>query len=162
MELVRLCMTAGKPILGVCRGTQVLNVALGGTLYQDIATLHEHKLVHRNWEIYDQHAHDIAVEPESWLGRWYGATASAFTYRVNSVHHQGIKKVGEGLVVEARSLPDGIVEAVRYQPIGVPTHSWVYGVQWHPEFMQSPGPGMLDPAPLLQGFLAAVNAVRGA
>jgi putative glutamine amidotransferase len=166
MELVHLCMSRGKPILGVCRGTQVLNVALGGSLYQDIETLHEHKRVHRNWEVYDQHAHEVAVEPQSWLGGWYGATPEHFTYKVNSVHHQGIKALGKGLVVEARSLPDGIVEAIRYEPIGAPAQSWVYGVQWHPEFMQQPSPDrdpeMMDPRPLLQGFLAAVDAHRGA
>lgn len=169
MELVHLCMARGKPILGVCRGTQVLNVALGGSLYQDIELLHEHKRVHRNWEAYDQHAHEVAVEPDSWLGRWYGATPERFTFMVNSVHHQGIKALGNGLVVEARSLPDGVVEAVRYEPIGAPTASWVYGVQWHPEFMQQPNPAMassaipsMDPKPLLQGFLDAVNAHRGA
>jgi putative glutamine amidotransferase len=159
MELVTLCMARGKPILGVCRGTQVLNVALGGTLYQDIELLHEQKRVHRNWEIYDQHIHEVSIEPDSWLERWYGRGRSPA--RVNSVHHQGINRLGRDLVVEARSVPDGVIEAIRYQPHSQ-SNAWVYGVQWHPEFMQQLTEDMLDPKVLLQAFLAAVDEKRGA
>jgi putative glutamine amidotransferase len=164
IELLQLAMSRGKPVLGVCRGTQVLNVALGGTLYQDIELEHEHtdKRVHRLWDIYDQHAHELAVEPDSWLDRWYGGERRIA--RVNSVHHQAIRKLGRDLVVEARSLPDGIVEAVRYQPTVEGTIPWVYGVQWHPEFMTcdpaSADCSQLDPGVLLQAFLRAVQAHR--
>jgi putative glutamine amidotransferase len=157
MELVNLSMARGKPILGVCRGTQVLNVALGGSLYQDIELLHEQKRVHRNWEIYDQHIHEVDIAPGSWLERWYGPGRSPA--RVNSVHHQGIKTLGRDLVVEARSIPDGVVEAIRYQPQGE-SSPWIYGVQWHPEFMQQPAADMLDPKVLLGAFLAAVEDKR--
>ena len=169
IELLNLAVSRGKPVLGVCRGTQVINVAQGGTLYQDIELEHEHaeKQVHRLWEIYDQHAHEIAVEPGSWLERWYGGERRRV--RVNSVHHQAIRKLGRDLVVEARSIPDGIVEAIRYEPAGevVP---WVYGVQWHPEFMQPVAPSAggpesnlepLDSKVLLEAFLRAVEAKRG-
>jgi putative glutamine amidotransferase len=136
----------------------VLNVALGGSLYQDIELQHEHKKVHRSWDVYDQHAHEIALEPDSWLGRWYGGDKP--TVRVNSVHHQGIKTLGRDLVVEARAIPDGVVEAVRYQPAGE-NAPWMYGVQWHPEFMQQPAaPDLLDPKVLLGAFLQAVDARR--
>jgi putative glutamine amidotransferase len=159
MELVRLCLAAEKPLLGVCRGAQVLNVALGGTLYQDIETLHPGARVHRNWEIYDEHAHEIAFERGSLLERWYTGQIPGGTPRVNSVHHQGLKTLGRGLVIEARSLPDGVVEAVRYQPADG-GGAFAYGVQWHPEFIGPGTPGLLDPQILLGAFLEEVNARR--
>ena len=158
MELVKLCLAADKPVLGVCRGAQVLNVALGGTLYQDIETLHPGKHVHRNWEIYDQHAHDIAFEPDSLLAKVYGGITGP--PRVNSVHHQGLRTLGTGLVIEARSLPDGVVEAVRYQPNDQPHPPFAFGVQWHPEFIRPGAPGLLDPLVLLGAFMDEVNARR--
>jgi putative glutamine amidotransferase len=155
IELVRLCLAADKPVLGICRGAQVLNVALGGTLYQDIETLHPGKLVHRNWELYDQHAHQVSFERGSLLERLYPGLP---TPRVNSVHHQGLKTLGRGLTVEARSLPDGVVEAVRYQ--AVDGGAFAYGVQWHPEFIKPGDSGLLDPQVLLGAFLDEVNARR--
>jgi putative glutamine amidotransferase len=131
---------------------------MGGTLYQDIELQHEHKRVHRSWDVYDQHAHEIAVEPDSWLARWCGG--DKLSVRVNSVHHQGIKQLGRDLVVEARAVPDGVVEAVRYHP-SRDSGPWMYGVQWHPEFMQHQlPPDMLDPKILLHAFLQAVDARR--
>lgn len=168
LEMVHVAVAARKPILGICRGHQVLNVALGGTLWQDIATQHPGKRVHRNWDIYDQHGHEIRIEPRSWLGGWYGYGDGGGVARVNSVHHQGIKDLGRGLLVEARSEPDGVVEAFR---LGVrdpksgglmnPEDLFVYGLQWHPEFMfASPRPGELDARVILQAFLAAADAQR--
>jgi putative glutamine amidotransferase len=156
LELIRLCLLANKPVLGVCRGAQVLNVALGGSLYQDIETLHPGARVHRNWEIYDEHAHEVTFERGSWLERWYAGRVEG-PPRVNSVHHQGLKTLGRGLLIEARSVPDGVVEAVRYQG---EDGAFAYGVQWHPEFIK-PGPGLLDPQILLAAFLEEVNARRG-
>lgn len=163
MELVHLCMAANKPVLGVCRGIQVLNVALGGSLYQDITTMRDEALVHRNWEIYDQNFHDVSFETESLLCGWYGATRG----QVNSVHHQGLRDLGRGLRVEARSLPDGVVEAVRYAPAvsAAPERSAVvpfaYGVQWHPEFLLATGtPAHLDARVLLRAFLAEIVTRR--
>jgi putative glutamine amidotransferase len=159
IELVRLCLAANKPLLGVCRGAQVLNVALGGTLYQDIETLHPGARVHRNWEIYDEHAHEISFERGSLLERWYLGKVPDGSPRVNSVHHQGLKTLGRDLVIEARSLPDGVVEAVRYEaPDG--GGAFAYGVQWHPEFIRPGTPGLLDPQILLRAFLDEVNARR--
>jgi len=74
---------------------------------------------------------------------------------INTVHHQGIRELGEGLVVEARA-DDGIVEAVRYEGAG-----FVYGVQWHPEFHDPADPELLDGRPILDLFLDAVEAQRG-
>ena len=159
IELVRLCLAADKPVLGVCRGAQVLNVALGGTLYQDIETLHPGAKVHRDWEIYDEHAHEVAFERGSLLERLYPSLPGP--PRVNSVHHQGLKTLGRGLVIEARSLPDGVVEAVRYQPDPQDVRApFAYGVQWHPEFIRPGNAALLDPQVLLGAFLEEVNARR--
>jgi putative glutamine amidotransferase len=150
MELVALCLAADKPIFGACRGAQVLNVALGGTLWQDLQTQHPHGRVHRDWEIYDRHGHDVALEPGSLLSRWYGGATSG---KVNSVHHQGLKDLGRDLVVEARSIPDGVIEAIRHT--GGP---FAYGVQWHPEFIATANdPGLLDPSVLMRAFVDEVR-----
>lgn len=166
MELVRACMATDRPVLGVCRGHQLLNVALGGSLYQDIETMHPAQRQHRNWEIYDGHAHDVIVEAGSQLSRWYG-DGTQMVGRVNSVHHQGIKVLGRGLAVEARSTDDGIVEAVRYvgdADIGG-TPPFAYGVQWHPEFMldipDATRAPWLDPRVLLTHFVEEVDRRRG-
>ena len=130
IELVRLCMEADKPVLGVCRGMQVLNVALGGTLWQDLATQRPDCGTHREWNVYDQLFHGLTIDPGSWMA---GLFAGAAGGRVNSVHHQGVRKLGRGLRVEAVSADDGVVEAVRYDPSGgasAETASpFAYGVQ---------------------------------
>lgn len=152
MDLVRACLARNKPLLGVCRGAQVLNVTLGGTLFQDIETLHPGRRVHRDWHRYDAHAHEIAIESGARLSQWYAGAAHPIV--VNSVHHQGLDRIGEGLVVEARSVPDGVVEAVRLED--GPHRRFVYGVQWHPEFIfGAGGAGMLDPRPLMEAFMAS-------
>ncbi len=152
MELIRACMEQNRPVLGVCRGAQVINVALGGSLYQDIQTMHPKRQVHRNWELYDQLFHDIEVKEGSWLAEVAGG---ARVRRVNSVHHQGLKTLGRGLVVEATALSDDMIEAVRYQ--GGP---FVYGVQWHPEFHAAGDERLLDSKRLLGAFLEEVRARR--
>ena len=152
MELISLCLAANKPVLGVCRGAQVLNVTLGGTLWQDLATQHPGGRVHRDWEVYDRHAHDIALSPGSRLSAWYGGVTAG---RINSVHHQGLRELGRNLVVEARSEPDGVIEAVRLDD----GERFAYGVQWHPEFLAAARePGLLDPAVLLRAFLDEARA----
>ncbi len=155
--LIDAAMALDRPILGVCRGLQMLNVAFGGTLYQDIATQHEGAQVHRDWDRYDQVQHDITIEPGSWLsGLRTGSTA-----RVNSVHHQGVKQLARGLRVEARSIPDGMVEAVRYEPEGAaPDTPFVYAVQWHPEFQDPADRALLETEPLRDMFLEAAEARR--
>lgn len=170
MEIVRTCLELDLPLLGVCRGAQVLNVALGGSLYQDLETMHDGRRVHRNWEIYDRHGHEVLVEPGSWLARRYGHAHGSDAggggrspARTNSVHHQGLKILGRDLVVEARSDPDGVVEAIRFEGIVHGHRPFAYGVQWHPEFLTTtPIEGQLDPETLLDGFLAEVEARRHA
>lgn len=114
------------PILGICRGEQVLNVIMGGTLIQDIYTQYPTTIDHRESykrRVRDFLAHDIAIEPDSRLRQLVGQDR----VWVNTSHHQSIDKVGKGLVATAWS-PDGIVEAVE-----APDHHFLMAVQCHPE-----------------------------
>jgi len=149
IELVEAFHAAGKPILGICRGAQILNVAFGGTLYQDILTQHDTERVHRSQALYDHNLHDIDVVEGSGLAQLYPTLESA---KVNSVHHQAVKALGGGLRVEARSSDDGIVEAIRLDD---PQGRYAFAVQWHPEFFKGVDDGsMLDNGPILREFLA--------
>jgi putative glutamine amidotransferase len=139
IELVRAFSAAGKPVLGICRGAQLINVALGGSLHQDIAA-------HRS-DDYDSHTHDVRLEPDSGLARLYGETGPR---RVVSIHHQAIKRLAPSLVIEARA-EDGVIEAVRGTGSG-----YLCAVQWHPEFHGGRA-GFLDGGPLLDEFLAAAR-----
>jgi putative glutamine amidotransferase len=154
-ELVRAAIALDRPVLGICRGLQMLNVIFGGTLIQDIATQCPGFLTHREFERYDQLQHEIAIEPDSWLARMYPARARA---RVNTVHHQAIKALGGELRVEARSMPDGLIEAVRYQAtLAAKSAPWIYAVQWHPEFQDPADRSLLPTAPLRDRFLEAAR-----
>lgn len=154
--LIDACLSAGVPLLGVCRGLQMLNVALGGTLYQDIATQRPDALTHRDYELYDALEHDIAIAPGTLLADCYGGRPSA---RVNTVHHQGIHRLGRNLAVEARSVPDGIIEAVRYAPQGQGEAApFAYAVQWHPEFQDPADQTLLPTGPLRDLFFRAAHA----
>ena len=144
--LLRAFIAAGKPVLGVCRGAQVINVAQGGTLYQDIASQFPGALNHRNWDIYDQNTHATAIVPGSGLARLYpGLTLT----KTNSVHHQAARELGRDLVVEAWSEPDRMVEAIRWNG-----PSYVFAVQWHPEFHDRRDASFIDDTPILDDFLA--------
>lgn len=136
-------------MLGICRGAQLINFALGGTLYQDIATQYERPEVHVH-EAYDAHAHAIAWEAGSGLGKLYPEGDGG---RVISIHHQAIKALGKGLRVEARSIEDGLIEAVRLE--GKP---YVLGLQWHPEFHPPGSTDLLNCNPILDEFLSAAKA----
>jgi putative glutamine amidotransferase len=137
ISLVKAFRSEGKPVLGICRGLQLINVALGGSLHQDIP--------HHRSDEYDEHAHEVKLEPGSALARLYGETGPR---RVVSIHHQAINKLGRGLHVEAHSVPDGQIEAIRGDSGG----SYVCAVQWHPEFHGSRH-DFLDGGPLLDEFL---------
>lgn len=153
IELVKEFVAQKKPVLGVCRGAQLLNVAYGGTLYQDIPTQLKTALVHRNWEIYDQNSHSIQIENNSRLKKIYDSVLTPATdIKTNSIHHQAIKDLGRGLVVEARSVPDQIIEAIRLD-----SDSYVMAIQWHPEFHHPKETTLLSSEPLLRDFLDAVR-----
>lgn len=154
IALLRACMAQGKPVLGVCRGVQLLNVALGGTLYQDIPTQVTAAHRHRDRDVYEHNFHTIAFEPGAGLARLYPGVRNA---KINSVHHQAIKTLGKNLAVEARCVEDGVIEAVRLQG-----DTYAFGVQWHPEFHDPRDASLLDGAPILQEFLDAAMVARGA
>ncbi len=145
IELFRAFKDADKPVLGVCRGAQLINVALGGSLYQDITTQVEPSLNHRDWHIYDQNFHEIKFNEGSYLEKIFGRGS----FRTNSIHHQALRKIGDGLVVEAVSTEDGIVEGVKYQG-----PNYVCGIQWHPEFHDDEDNALLSGDPLLRDFMS--------
>lgn len=174
--LIRSAMRNNVPVLGICRGLQMINVALGGSLYQDIGTQLPQARVHRDAQEYDRNFHRIRIEAGSLLERIYAGVRDA---TIVSVHHQAIKEAGRGLTVEAVSTDDTIIEAVRLtdrdaafeflsyggHPAGdfkdrdVP---WVFGVQWHPEFHYGSvlEHELLDSDPLMAEFLSAVVTNR--
>jgi putative glutamine amidotransferase len=141
----------GKPVLGVCRGLQLMNVAFGGTLLQDIDTQRPGGVRHRDAKAYDRNLHGVAFVAGTRLAEIFEGTRAA---TVNSVHHQGIKDLAPGFVVEATCPADGMVEAIRR-----PSGSFMAAVQWHPEFHRK-GEGTLDDRPMLDDFLAAARAAR--
>jgi gamma-glutamyl-gamma-aminobutyrate hydrolase PuuD len=151
LELLHAFIEAGKPVLGVCRGCQLINVAFGGTLYQDLATDVPAAAAHVS-EQYDRHRHLIRFPEGSSLSKLFPVQGDAV---VNSIHHQAIRDLGRDLDVEAVSVGDGIIEGVRYRRA-----PFVVGVQWHPEFHRAGGPELLDCTPLLDTFLRAARNTR--
>jgi putative glutamine amidotransferase len=152
--LVAAFEALGKPIFGVCRGLQLLNVAFGGSLYQDINTQVPASFVHRDPVAYDHNYHSVDLCPGTRLARLYPGVERV---RVNSIHHQGIKRLANTFEAEAFSVGDGIIEAIRRKD---PAQSYVAAVQWHPEF-HLPGSDTIDDAPMLHDFLGAVALRRG-
>lgn len=150
IELVEACLERDRPILGICRGHQLLNVALGGTLYQDIATQVDGALHHRDPDLYHELTHRVVFEAGAVLRRTYGGEGL-----VSSVHHQAVRKVADGLCIEARSPEDGIVEAVRLEG-----PEFAMGVQWHPEFREPEQTELLASDPLLDRLVDAIRSRR--
>lgn len=132
LSLARLAAANRKPFLGICRGIQVINVALGGTLFTDIADQKQQPLQH-DWypDVPRDHlAHPVSIKPDSLLAQILGGSH----FEVNSLHHQGLEQIAPTLTVSARS-PDGLVEAVELEG-----HPFGIGVQWHPECLQEHAP----------------------
>ena len=152
MALIHAFVAAGKPVFGICRGLQLLNVTFGGTLLQDIPTQRPEALAHRELSRYEHHHYAIEFVPGTRLAALFPGQPRAIT---NSIHHQGIKDLAPGLIVEARCPDDGMVEAVRWQG-----PSYVAGVQWHPEFHTPDDPTTLDDSAMLQDFLSAARKAR--
>jgi putative glutamine amidotransferase len=152
IELVNAFVDAGKPVFGICRGLQLLNVAFGGTLYQDIPTQRPDAVKHVNRAHYERNLHQLQIEPGSRLAGLYPRTSMAY---VNSIHHQGIKDLAPPFRVQARCPEDGMIEAVRREGPG-----YVAGVQWHPEFHRPGDDTIFDDGPLLTEFLHIARKVR--
>jgi len=148
IDLVRRAMQADIPVLAICRGAQVLNVADGGTLVQDIPSAMTSELRHSIDERPDCLAHTITIEEGSRLSQVLGRGVRAVCdCRVNSRHHQSVGRVGPHLVVSARA-EDGVVEAIES-----PSARFCIGVQWHPENFWRTG----EFAPLFDAFIAAAR-----
>lgn len=113
------------PILGVCRGHQLINVARGGSLVQDLQSMVRGTLAHRSQELYCGLRHALTLVGASRMSACFDGEP----LQVNSVHHQAVKKLGQGLRVTAHS-PDGTIEGI--EDTG---EAWIVGVQWHPEWM---------------------------
>ena len=127
LDLARRAVEADLPLLAICRGAQVLNVAFGGTLVQDIPSAVASALRHTIPQPKDEVAHEVVVSAGSKLERALGPAVTANTCRVNSRHHQSVARVGRGLEAVATA-PDGVVEAIE-----APAADFCVGVQWHPE-----------------------------
>ena len=129
--LIEEAKARGKAILAICRGIQILNVALGGTLVQDIPSQLDTKIAHDEDSPRNSRSHDISIEPGSLIAKAVGTEHCT----VNSFHHQSVKRVADGMRVTARS-PDGVIEGLESTD-----DWWVMAVQWHPEEMtDSPEP----------------------
>jgi gamma-glutamyl-gamma-aminobutyrate hydrolase PuuD len=152
IALLQEFVSRGKPVLGICRGLQLINVAFGGTLFQDIGSQREQAGEHHDPEAYDRHYHEISFVAGSGLAGIYPGLGRT---RVNSIHHQAVKELGRDLAVEAVSVPDGVVEALRRAGPG-----YVVGVQWHPEFHDPRDAALLDGGPLLGEFLRHAELAR--
>ncbi len=149
LQLTRWALEDGKPVFGLCRGLQIINVALGGTLYQDLAIqrpeLDKHDYFPTAGYGRTFLAHNVSVVPRTQLAELFDHQEQVM---VNSMHHQGVKTLGEGLVATAYA-PDGLIEALE-----LPDAEFVVGVQWHPEVFE-----MTDPHTrhLFGAFMAAAT-----
>jgi len=124
LALFQAALSGGKAILAICHGMQIVNVALGGTLYQDIPTQVPGVIEHRGKKDSSPALHGVTVEAGSRLAGIMGGT---LRFEICSIHHQAVKDLGRDLRVIARS-SDGIIEGIEF-----PGHPKIIGVQWHPE-----------------------------
>ena len=122
LQLIRKGVKANVPLLAICAGQQALNVALGGSLYQDISEQVKTTLNHSN------KPHTITIAPKTKLHTITGSSK----YQVNSFHHQAVKKLGKGLLINAQT-KDGVIEGIEHESL-----PFCVGVEWHPEFLECP------------------------
>ncbi|RLM92928.1 protein NtpR-like [Panicum miliaceum] len=168
LRLARRCLERNIPYLGICRGSQVLNVACGGSLYQDV----EHELGpaaaavrHINYDDYDGHRHPVRVLPGTPLHEWFaddlaeGEDGGAQQLMVNSYHHQGVRRLAQRFVPMAFA-PDGLVEGF-YDPdaYNPGEGKFIMGLQFHPERMRKPGSDEFDYPGCARAYQEFVRAV---
>jgi putative glutamine amidotransferase len=130
IPLARRAVERDLPLLGICRGMQLLNVALGGTLIQHLPDDVGHGDHRRHLGSFDNADHDVRLAP----GTLAAAACGELLHTTKSHHHQGVDRLGEGVVASGWSVMDDLVEAIE-----VPESRWVLGVQWHPEVDRSSG-----------------------
>ena len=146
IALIRAAEARAMPVLAICRGLQVLNVSRGGTLIQDLPSLHPSEIQHRQDQVGSVPTHDAAVEPGSLVAACLGATE----LRVNSFHHQAVDRLGSGLRAVGWA-PDGVVEAIE-----ATDRPFTIAVQWHAESMvRSP-----EQARMIAAFAHAAGRAR--
>jgi len=146
VRLIQDALATDKPIFGICKGVQILNIAAGGTIYQDLATEFPNSLLRHAQRAAGWYAsHTVEIQPDSRLHHIVGET----TTRTNSFHHQAIKDVAPDFTISAKA-KDGVVEAIES-----PTHRFVLGVQYHPEMMYEKHPTALN---LFTAFVKACQS----
>ena len=156
LSILDYMLERGKPVFGICRGMQLMNVYFGGSLYQDIDTqMRESSGKHRNEPLYDQHNHEIELVEGTMLARLHEDDPNR---RINTLHHQAIKELGEDLTVWARSPEDGMIEAFGWDEAA---EGKVFGVQWHPEFFIHSKKPLLDPDRVYVRWLAHCAGMGG-
>jgi len=127
LALYRAAIAAEKPVLGICRGAQLIGVAEGGSLWQDLPSMRADSVQHRSQDLYDQLGHGLEIDSRA---RFLAALFDGEEAAVNSVHHQGLRDQPGSLRILARA-PDGLAESFVRDDV------WVLAVQWHPEWMQA-------------------------
>jgi len=148
MKVLDYAINKGKPVLGICRGLQLLNVYFGGSLYQDLETQFSDQVGHRDAIDYDKIRHQVVFPKGRLMNQIHGPSDE---YWVNSVHHQGIKELANDLEASAYSKEDQLVEAFHWTQ---EAPGKVMGVQWHPEFFKNHPKGLIDGDKVYQHFLS--------
>lgn len=148
LAAIRIAAELKKPMMGICRGLQILNVAFGGTLYQDLTLIPNSYIQHFQKSRKHSPGHQVVVEKGTLLADVFGESV----IQTNSFHHLAVKDLAPGFIVSAHA-PDGVVEGIERRE-GAP----IMAVQWHPEMMYERQPMMLD---LFKKFIAIVNERRG-
>lgn len=151
LYMLDFAMKNSKPVFGICRGMQLMNVYFGGSLYQDIATQTTGKDIHRSAERYDTIKHRIEFVPGTYLDTLYRDIPEPY---VNTVHHQAVKDLGKNLEIYATSR-DGLIEAFGYKKA---PEGKVLGVQWHPEFTHTLRGELISEDTLYNAFLEHVKS----
>ncbi|KAK4800652.1 hypothetical protein SAY86_021139 [Trapa natans] len=167
LRLAKLCLERNIPYLGICRGSQVLNVACGGTLYQDVGKEltkklpPKHRVIHMNYENYDGHRHLVKIVENTPLHRWFrdSLDEEKSEMMVNSYHHQGVKRLAQRFVPMAFA-PDGLIEGF-YDPDAYNPEEgkFIMGLQFHPERMRKPDSDEFDYPGCPSAYQAFVKAV---
>lgn len=144
LKVIKAAAEMGKPVFGICKGIQAINVAFGGTLYQDIQGQLENTIKHNQSAPRECGTHDVKIEKDSFLGECLPEKI-----RINSFHHQSVKTLADGFKVIAQA-DDGVIEGIERTK-----GSFVAAVQWHPEMMASHGN-----AEMMRLFEHFINKVR--